>query len=674
MNYGDTRDLIAEDDVGSFSHQLPPSELYALYQNDRQNFKIGSIRRGLWLAVTAYVLFSVTDAILIPDVAIPAIAARFVIGLSVLALFEVVSLRSRNRDILDSVCAFAVVAGYAGWLIFAIRTEYAQNFSYYMVFGSLFMMGVNLFFAFRFIISNISSSFILLCFFISLVAFTHSWVYIICLGTFYISCFVFTSYINWNLNLERYNVFLNALEAKKQHEEATDRGHALLRLSRTDPLTNLNNRRAMDDILRKYWSEWNEHGKNFSVALIDIDFFKKFNDYYGHLRGDDCLTLVAAALKDTVHQYGGAIGRYGGEEFIALAPVNQNDQIRAFAEAVRRTVEELALPHQGRRDRSSIVTASVGVSFTRTGVDAKLEKIISQADRALYLAKANGRNRVKYFDKSDVEENDLSDKVAETLKAAIDFNLVSVAFQPIQTVRTGTIDTVEALMRLRTKDGAEIPPRFFVPIAENTGMILELQYWMIRAVCKEVLSHFEFLSVSINISLIELKTPGFAAFVADILNDYSTVANRLIFEITERLDVEQDSEILTTINELKRLGVRIWLDDFGTGYAGLSWLRLVDFDTVKIDQSFLRDCFTPRGRAMLGDIATLVRNCGPKVLVEGVETADEMALLRELGIDQAQGFYIGVPSPAEHLLSTHANFETAARRSRSAGWARSGIS
>ncbi|RFB79432.1 putative bifunctional diguanylate cyclase/phosphodiesterase [Methylovirgula sp. 4M-Z18] len=652
MSRGDARNNVAQDDAGISDQQFSSSDLRGLYRNERENFQINAVRSGLWLAVFAYILFSITDIILIPDVSAHTIAVRFAIGIFVLILFEFAVLRSKNRDVLDSICAIAVVAGYALWLIFAAQTAYTENFSYYMVFGSIFMMGANLFFAFRFEISIVSSALILNCFFVSLFTLHYSWSYIICLGTFYISCFVFTSYLNWNLNLERYNVFLNALEAKKQQAEATERGQALLRLSRTDPLTNLNNRRAMDDILHKYWSDWVEHGKSFSLVLIDIDHFKKFNDHYGHLRGDYCLTLVAAALGNVVHQYGGSIGRHGGEEFIALAPVQHSEQIAAFGEAIRRTVEDLALPHQGRRDRTSVVTASVGVSTPRPGTDVKLEKILTEADRALYLAKASGRNSVKYFNISDIEESDLNDRVAKLLKEAIERNLVSIAFQPILNVRSGTVDTAEALMRLRMPDGTEVPPRFFVPIAEETGIILELQYWMIRTVCRKVLSQYEFLSVSINISHMELKTPGFVDSVATILDEAAIRPDRLIFEITERLDLERDSEILAHVQDLKRLGIRIWLDDFGTGYAGLSWLRLVDFDTVKIDQTFLRDCKTPKGRTMLGDISRLVRNCGPKILVEGVETAGQMAVLHELGIDQAQGFYIGIPRPVDQLFST----------------------
>ncbi|TIP68825.1 GGDEF domain-containing protein, partial [Mesorhizobium sp.] len=163
---------------------------------------------------------------------------------------------------------------------------------------------------------------------------------------------------------------LNALEAKIQHKEATERGQALLNLSRTDPLTGLENRRAIDEKLRDYWNEWQRHGSGFVAILIDVDFFKRFNDYYGHQEGDRCLILVANALAEMIKQHNGSIGRYGGEEFIVLARMERREQVAGLAEAIRSTVENLALPHQQRRDGTSVVTVSVGAAFTRAQTGA----------------------------------------------------------------------------------------------------------------------------------------------------------------------------------------------------------------------------------------------------------------------------------------------------------------
>ena len=591
-------------------------------------------------------MFSVTDMLLIPDVAAYTIAARFALSVTALAILEIQSRLNVKTEWLDLTCAAALVSGYIAWLIPAITTGYTQNFSYFMIFGSIFMMGANLFFRFQFLLSVISSGIILATFFVALYLFPATGSYQIALGTFYLSCFTFTSYVNWKLNEERYNVFLNALEAKIQHKEATERGLALLSLSRTDPLTGLENRRAIDEKLRDYWSDWQRFGSSFVAILIDVDFFKKFNDYYGHQEGDRCLILVANALSAMIKQHNGSIGRYGGEEFIVLARMEKREQVADIAEAIRRTVENLALVHEQRRDGISVVTVSVGAAFTRTQTGAKLEKIIHEADRALYLAKAGGRNCARLFDPNDPQSSDESENIAALLKIAIGQDLVSLVYQPIQNVASGRVEALEALMRLKMLDGTSVPPSLFIPVAERTSAILELGRWAIRTVCAELLADDHVRVVSVNVSPIQLKTPGFATSVAAILSETGVAGSRLAFEITEGLEMEMHSDILRCISDLKLLGIRIWLDDFGTGFAGLSWLRLIDFDTVKIDRSFLHDCGTPRGKAMLQDIIALVRNRGHKILVEGVETDEQMALMREFGIDKIQGFHVGRPAPA----------------------------
>jgi len=638
-------DVVMEDVLQQRQEPLT-GELRKLYRKEGECARRKAARQGLWLAVAVYLLFSITDILLIPDVAANTIATRFAVSATALAILEMQSRMDFKTEWLDLTCAAALVSGYIVWLVPAITTGYTQNFSYFMIFGSIFMMGANLFFRFQFFLSIISSGIILAAFFVALYLFPGNASYQIALGTFYVSCFTFTSYVNWKLNEERYNVFLNALEAKIQHKEATERGQALLSLSRTDPLTGLENRRAIDEKLRDYWSDWQRFGSSFVAILIDVDFFKKFNDCYGHQEGDRCLIHVANALSDMIKQYNGSIGRYGGEEFIVLARMEKKDQVADLAEAICRTVENLALIHELRRDGISIVTVSVGAAFTRTQTGAKLEKIIHEADRALYLAKAGGRNCARLFDPTDPQSSDESENIAALLKIAIGQDLVSLVYQPIQDIASDRVEAVEALMRLKMLDGTSVPPSLFIPVAERTGAILELGRWAIRTVCAELLADDHVRVVSVNVSPIQLKTPGFATSVATILGETGVAGSRLAFEITEGLEIEMHSDILRCISDLKLLGIRIWLDDFGTGFAGLSWLRLIDFDTVKIDRSFLHDCGAPKGKAMLQDIIALVRNRGHKILVEGVETDEQMALMREFGIDKVQGFRVGRPAPA----------------------------
>ncbi|MDQ1183752.1 putative bifunctional diguanylate cyclase/phosphodiesterase [Agrobacterium larrymoorei] len=606
-----------------------------------------AIRQGLWVAVLIYLLFSVTDVLLVPDVSIHTIFARFVVGIAALLILESQVRAGTRTDLMDVTCAAALVCGYLGWLLPAMMTIHTINMSYYMVFGAIFMMGANLFFTFNFGLSLLASSIVLLIFFVAL-SFLHKDVYYqISFGTFYLACFSFTSYVNWRLNRERARVLLSAIEAKVRQREADERGEALFRLSNTDPLTGVANRRAVDAHLRRLWSDWITSKRSFAVFLIDVDFFKKYNDYYGHQEGDRCLIQVAHALQAAMSDYDALVGRYGGEEFITLMRYKTPKEIEQVAELLRRTVENLCLAHERRRDGTSVITVSVGASYARPMPMPKLERVIHEADRALYLAKESGRNRIKLFDPDDPLTSDDTENVAALLDIAIQQDLVSLVYQPIRNLVTNRVQAAEALMRLRLLDGTQVPPSIFIPIAERIGKITDLGLWAIRTACQQMLQTGKVQVVSVNVSPIQLKRPGFATSVAAILGELGISGGQLALEITEGLEMDMDSDVLRCISDLRMLGIKIWLDDFGTGFAGLSWLRLIEFDTVKIDKSFLHDGSTPRGRIMLNDIISLIRNRGPKILVEGVETVEQLDLMHQFRIDHVQGYFVGRPVPAD---------------------------
>ncbi|NTJ41819.1 EAL domain-containing protein [Agrobacterium larrymoorei] len=640
-------DVVEMDLHADASRKRSADAMRSLFLEEADTKRRLAIRRGLWASAPIYLLFSITDALLIPDVFIHTLFVRFVVVTVGLMILEMQIRSSVKTDHLDICCAAALVMSYIAWLLPAMTTSHVTNMSYYMIFGAIFMMGANLFFTFNFKLSLIASSLILAIYFIALSQFSEDIYYQIAFGTFYLSCFMFTSYVNLRLNRERYHVFLNAMEAKVQQKEAEDRGKALLRLSNTDPLTGVENRRAIDNRLRQLWSEWLKADRNFAVFLIDVDFFKKYNDYYGHQEGDRCLVQVAQTLQSSMSRYDAVIGRYGGEEFIALARFTKLRDIEKIAETLRKTVEGLCLAHERRRDGTSIITVSVGASFTRAMPEPKLERVIHEADRALYLAKENGRNTVKLFDPNDPLTSDDTENVAALLNVAIEQNLVSLVYQPIRALAANRIEGAEALMRLRLLDGTMVPPSIFIPIAERTGAIMELGLWAIRTACESILTCDRAGVLSVNVSPIQLNNPAFATSVAAILGELGVSGGRLAFEITEGLEMDMNSEVLRCINDLKTLGIKIWLDDFGTGFAGLSWLRLIEFDTVKIDRSFLHDSSTPKGKAMLRDIIGLIRNRGPKILVEGVETAEQLKLMEEMQIDHVQGYFVGRPVPNE---------------------------
>ncbi|MCV0395764.1 MAG: EAL domain-containing protein [Rhizobiaceae bacterium] len=628
-----------------------PAELRALFHKESQAARRKAARPGLYIAVIIYLLFAFADILLVPDVAFYTIAARLVVGVTALVTLETLLRVEAPTQWLDVTCAGAIIFGYVGWLIPTAMSSNQESVAYYMVFGTIFMMSANLFFTFRFRFSVATSTIILLILYTVNYFIPSTTTYKLVFGAFYISCFIFTTYINFKLNRERYNVFLNALEARNQHREATERGRALLRLSRTDPLTELENRRAIDERLRELWNGWRQHGTAFAVLLVDVDFFKRFNDHYGHQEGDRCLTKVADRVRRIAEEHRASIGRYGGEEFIILSPLYSPEHVASLSQEICRAVEGLGIIHDERRDGTQLVTVSVGATYTRSEAGTKLERVIQEADSALYLAKASGRNCARLFDPNDPQSSDESENIAAVLRIAIERGLVSLVFQPIVSLRSGKVEAMEALMRLSMPDGTSVPPSMFIPAAERTGMILELGQWAIRTACLQLASNEHIRTISVNVSPVQLKAPGFAASVAAALGDAGVPGNRLAFEITEGLEMEMHSDVLRCISDLKLLGIKIWLDDFGTGFAGLSWLRLIDFDVVKIDRSFLHDCLTPRGKAMFQDIVGLLRNRGPKILVEGVESEEQMELLRIRGIDLAQGFYVGRPARADSFGS-----------------------
>ena len=626
------------------------ANLRTLYDEKQEFDRRRDARYTMWASIVVYVAFVGMDYLVVPDVALASGAVRVCCGLSAFLITEAMFHLDTTARTIDRLANVVIVGCYVAWLVAAGQSSHHAALSLYMIFGTIFMMVSNLIFNFRFALSAISSSVILA---VGVGATVDApgvdSAYVLIFSTFYVACFAATLFVNFKLNRERYNVFLNGLKAQLRQEKVTERGEALLRLSHTDSLTGLKNRRAIDEELRDLWNGWHREGRNFTALLIDIDFFKPFNDHYGHQEGDRCLTQVATALSDFVATRGGIVGRYGGEEFIALTRISLEAEMAALAEALRRSVESLRFPHEHRADSERVVTVSIGVASAKHLGAERVERLVSAADRALYRAKANGRNRIWVFDPSADGVRDESEEVALALPTAIEDGLVSLVYQPIFEPGTRRIAAAETLMRLVMPDGTPVSPLKFIPIAERTGAILALGSWAIRTACHDILARDLVPLVSVNVSPLQLRAPGFAMGVAGIAADAGVSPTRLAFEITEGREIETHPDVLRCIGELRQLGVKIWLDDFGTGFAGLSCLRAIDFDVVKIDRSFLHDIETKRGAAMLTDILQLVANRGPQVVVEGVETEKQLRFLTRSGVELAQGFHLARPSPAESL-------------------------
>ena len=622
--------------------------LYDLFLSQREQLLRQSGRVGLWMAVCAYVSFAIVDFLLIPDVALRALGLRLAVGASTLAVLEVQYLRGVRASAMNVTCASAIVAGAGGWLLVATGTQFHHALQHYLVFGAIFMMGANLFFAFRPPIAILASGTVLAVFLAAVFAAAPGdLAFRITQTSFLACCFALSSYLAWRLDRERFAVFVNETDARLNESKVAERGRELLRMANTDSLTGLRNRRAMERAYEMLLAASAQDGRAIGVILLDVDFFKKYNDLFGHQKGDRCLVRVGETIEAAMSAMGGMAGRYGGEEFIAFCRVRDETELRERVETLRAAVEGLMLPHPERKDGCAVVTASVGASITRRGSGVELDRMANEADWALYRAKSKGRNCAVLFDPSAPMHDHDSEHVAALLRVGLERGLVSLVYQPIFDVTDGTLVATETLMRLRDLDGKPVSPATFIPIAEETGAIVDLGLWAIETACRDIVAADRAPLVSVNISAVQLRAPGFPLAVAAAVARSGARPGRLALEITESFDITLDTEAQANIAGLRRFGVQVWLDDFGTGFAGLAGLRKIPFDMVKLDHSFLAASHTPEGVAFLEDIVRLVHNCGFEMVIEGVETEEQVEMLRRLGTPLGQGYHLGRPSALE---------------------------
>ncbi|MCJ2101937.1 putative bifunctional diguanylate cyclase/phosphodiesterase [Methylobacterium sp. E-046] len=620
----------------------------ALYAAEREQWRRQSARISAHIAGAVYVLFAFTDYILVNDVFVLDLLARMAIGAIFIIGTEALFRVGVQSLYIELHCASATVLAYVTWLAISGLSIYQDNMTYYATYGVIFMIGQNVFFNFRFWVAIVSSSIIIILSQLDIAAHRNIGLeYVVAIAALYFSTYILTLYVNWSLNSERFLVFLNSARAEIRQKEAMERGAALLRLSTTDALTGLANRRAVDEELGAYWRDWQTQRISFAVVLVDVDYFKIYNDRYGHQEGDRCLEAVANAMATAGAENGYMVGRFGGEEFILVAPSPNREHVQHIAETIRCAVENLGIPHDQRPDSTSTVTVSVGAAFSQDVPGTRVERLITEADRALYDAKRSGRNCIQLFNFDSAMQAEVEENLADLLRTAEERNLVSLVYQPVLNATSGQIAGAEALMRLTTPTGKSISPAVFIPMAERMGVIVKLGLWAIRSACQQLLATDVVPLVSVNVSPFQLRQENFSLMVANIISDAGISPHRLAIEITESLQIEDQIEILKNINELRLLGVQVWLDDFGTGFAGLSCVREIEFDVVKVDRSFLHATNTVKGAEMFKSIIGLVRSTGCAIVVEGIETEDQRRLCIEHGVDYLQGYHLGRPTTAE---------------------------
>ena len=427
-----------------------------------------------------------------------------------------------------------------------------------------------------------------------------------------------------------------------QEVEATKRVEFL---SRHDELTGLPNRYHIKEFLAGKLAKEDLNHYPFAMICLDLDKFKPVNDIFGHSTGDALLGEVASRLKNCVRR-GDFVARQGGDEFmLLLGNTSQQDQIE---EVCRRIVQELNRPF-AIEGNDVAIGVSMGIALAPRD-SSSANDLLRYADIALYQAKQSGRNRWVYY------RPDMSEKLTERrkleleLKTAIREEQLYLVYQPRYNLRYSTIDAVEALVRWQHPARGTIMPDQFIPLAEETGLIISLSNWVIRKACAETKDKLPGLSVSVNISAIEFQASDLAERIKEILRETGLEPNRLEIEVTENVTLSDPEKTLQTMKSLKKMGVRILIDDFGAGYASLSYLRKFQFDGLKLDKSFI---FTlgdsPQNQSVVEKIIDLGKAYSMAVTAEGGETAEQLSFLKKNKCDEVQGYLLGKPAAITDL-------------------------
>jgi diguanylate cyclase len=411
-----------------------------------------------------------------------------------------------------------------------------------------------------------------------------------------------------------------------------------------DPVSGLPNRIYFGERLEQAIEEVRDGGNSVAVFYIDLDHFKDVNDTLGHPIGDELILNVTQRLS-RIMRGDDLVARLGGDEFaIITACASDSYSLQAIA---GRIIAAVCAPYQ-ISGHNIIIGASIGIAvIDRRAGDAA--DILRYADMALYRAKNEGRNRACIYDAA--MDADLSNRklLEGDLLQAIKTDSLRAAYQPIVNSAGDTVVGVEALARWTHPTHGEIPPSRFIPIAEHSGLIIELGEWMLRRACLDA-RDWPNLTVAVNVSPLQFRRSDFVEVVERILTETDFDANRLELELTESTLLGNLETAELSMLRLKAIGVRFALDDFGTGYSSLLYLRRFPFDKLKIDSSFVRSIEkAPDAAAIVHAVVSLGRGLGMKVTAEGVETAEQHLFLRAAGVHSMQGYRFGKPGPATEM-------------------------
>lgn len=434
------------------------------------------------------------------------------------------------------------------------------------------------------------------------------------------------------------------------HEDITERENSakqIRHLAFHDSLTGLANRARFKEEGELALARVSSQRESIGVMLLDLDRFKPVNDMFGHAIGDKLLQVVARRMMDAV----GAediVARLGGDEFAILMDYG-SDSAEACAALAATLVDVLSAPYviDGHQ---VLIGVSIGIAISANDKPT-IEQVMHQADVALYKVKAAGRNGFMVYREDGPQRTVQEAHVAVELREVIEARGLSVFYQPIVSLDDRSVKGMEALIRWTHPGRGLLGANDFVPIAEETGLIVPLGEFVIEQACSDAMAWPEPITVSVNVSPIHLRRRSLRPTIINALNRTGLHPSRLELEITETVLLQQDLDVLAELKELQALGVSIALDDFGTGFSSLSHLRIFAFDKVKIDKSFVAEMVERTdSAAIISAIAGLARSLDIRTTAEGIETEDQAMLLRAAGCSLGQGYLFGRPKPASEAL------------------------
>jgi diguanylate cyclase (GGDEF)-like protein/PAS domain S-box-containing protein len=420
------------------------------------------------------------------------------------------------------------------------------------------------------------------------------------------------------------------------------------RLEHFDALTGLPNRALLKDRAKHDLSAAHRNGKPLALLFLDLDHFKNINDSLGHSVGDALLVELAQRLNSVVREQD-TVSRLGGDEFILVLPDTDADGAAHVAEKL---LEAMVLPYQIEQEELT-VTLSIGIAVSpRDGSD--FDSLFRCADTAMYRAKKDGRNNFRFFAAEMQAHSERTLQLGNALRRALERGQLQLYYQPQISLQSERIIGAEALLRWRHPELGMIPPAEFIPIAEDSGLILPIGEWVLRTAarqCKQWIdSGLGEMTVAVNLSAVQFRHPRLPDLVMQILDEVELPPRYLELELTESVALEHPLEAIAMLDKLHKRGIRTSVDDFGTGYSSLSYLKRFKVYKLKIDQSFVRDIADdPEDKAIVSAIIILARSLGMQTIAEGVENEEQLAFLRGQGCNDAQGYYLGRPMPAEQF-------------------------